>query len=206
MRALQQKRAFHIPVESNNCNNVRHITRDGINADVYIYTNRLGKLVARCFGGRRSKPDSNYYYSTEDQRDKAVNNHFDDCERQQNYSKSRNTDSKTAERGLSIGEYLYCSWGYDQTNINFYKVVGLKGKKSVLILPVNSIIDSSNPPCNYVKPGDLFLDYDVLLEMDRENPQPVQKLAKNGHISISDYRASKWDGRPLYETTSGWGH
>lgn len=35
--------------------------------------------------------------------------------------------------GVHIGDLYYTSWGYDQTNINFYQVVALKGKRTAVI-------------------------------------------------------------------------
>ena len=35
--------------------------------------------------------------------------------------------------GVHIGDLFYASWGYDQTNIDFYQVVALKGKATAVI-------------------------------------------------------------------------
>ena len=121
------------------------------------------------------------------------------------------------ESGFKIGDYLYNSWGYDQTNIDFYKVVGFAGKKSVKIIPVNSKMVSSKPPTDMVAPGDSEAEYDVILKSKKPGDEwpsswkkgdgPITKLAKNGYVSLGNgYSATKWDGNPLYETSSGWGH
>ena len=36
-----------------------------------------------------------------------------------------------------LGKVFYSSWGYDQTNVNFYQVVALKGKKTVILQELN---------------------------------------------------------------------
>jgi len=36
-----------------------------------------------------------------------------------------------------LGAVFYSSWGYDQTNVNFYQVVALKGKKTVILQELN---------------------------------------------------------------------
>lgn len=38
--------------------------------------------------------------------------------------------------GIQIGDLFYESWGYEQTNIDYYEVVGLKGKATAIIRPV----------------------------------------------------------------------
>lgn len=34
-------------------------------------------------------------------------------------------------RGVKVGDIFYTSWGYEQTNLDFYQVVGLVGKVTV---------------------------------------------------------------------------
>jgi hypothetical protein len=35
--------------------------------------------------------------------------------------------------GIKVGDLFYESWGWEQTNINFYQVVALKGKTTAII-------------------------------------------------------------------------
>lgn len=203
---MKLKREYFIPTESSTISNIQKITREGINAEVYIYDS-IGRPAAACFGGRRSKPDKRFYYNSVESRDQAVEDHFTKCKEQDNWTKTRRTDGAKAERGLNVGDYIYDSWGYDQTNINFYKVVGLKGKKMVLIVPVVNQLASSNPPCDKVIPSDTVAEYDTLLSQSHGEVEPVPKLAKNGSVRLCDgHHATKWDGDPLYQTSSGWGH
>ena len=111
-------------------------------------------------------------------------------------------------RGMKVGDFLYSSWGYDQTNIDFYKVVGLVGKTMVEIMPVCSKLDSSNPPCDMVVPSDEPREYDVVLGMNRGDKNVFRKKAKDGSVTLRSgyYWASVCDDKPKYETSSGWGH
>lgn len=38
------------------------------------------------------------------------------------------TYAAPADVGVAVGDIFYSSWGYDQTNVDFYKVVGLTPK------------------------------------------------------------------------------
>ena len=42
---------------------------------------------------------------------------------------STRTAQPTEVNGIKVGDVFYRSWGYDQTNINFYKVVALTAKR-----------------------------------------------------------------------------
>ena len=121
-------------------------------------------------------------------------------------------------RELKVGDYLYESWGYDQTNVNFYKVVALAGKTSVKIIPVMSqTISGAGGPTTYVIPTDTPAKHDVLLVFKpkgekyprswKEGDGPITKLCKGKRASLGDrYSADLWDGEPCYETGWGFGH
>lgn len=38
--------------------------------------------------------------------------------------------------GIKKGDIFYSSWGYEQTNVNFFEVIGLKGKTQVILQEV----------------------------------------------------------------------
>lgn len=48
------------------------------------------------------------------------------------YQKSRQFESQNAD-GVFIGDIYYTEWGYDQTNVDFYQVVQLKGKHTAVL-------------------------------------------------------------------------
>lgn len=40
--------------------------------------------------------------------------------------------------GVKVGDVFYDSWGYEQTNIDFYQVVGLRGETQIILRPIHS--------------------------------------------------------------------
>jgi hypothetical protein len=46
--------------------------------------------------------------------------------------------------GVKVGDMFYASWGYDQTNNNFFQVVALVGETSVRVREVNPKVITSN--------------------------------------------------------------
>lgn len=121
-------------------------------------------------------------------------------------------------RGLKVGDYLVNSWGYDQTNVDFFKVVSLVGKTMVEVIPVVSKMVESDYGSVKVVPGDEERTFDVCLEFKKPGDEwpsswragdgPIKKKAKDGRVSLKSgyYWAYKWDGKPEYETAPGWGH
>lgn len=46
---------------------------------------------------------------------------------------------KPEERALEVGDILGASWGYEQTNVNYYKVIKLVGKTQVEVVEIGMI-------------------------------------------------------------------
>lgn len=51
--------------------------------------------------------------------------------RKLNYTGTK--QEKTNYLGVKVGDIFVFSWGYEQTNVNYFQVVGLKGSKQVVI-------------------------------------------------------------------------
>lgn len=131
---------------------------------------------------------------------------------QEEYKAKRNKP-----HSLEVGDILYASWGYDQTNIDFFKVVELVGKTQVKIIGVDTNIESV-PGCasqDLATPANSSSDANIFTR--KYNPtlkkyEPVTLLKKvdgsNNSIKISSYAYAYpyKPGEKLYQTASGYGH
>lgn len=101
-------------------------------AVVYAYpintTNRLGLIG---FHGRAQKPDFRYAFPDAAGRERYAR---DFLKRWREWEAAR----KPKVRQLEVGDILRSSWGYDQTNIDFYEVTALIGERMVEIREINS--------------------------------------------------------------------
>lgn len=99
---------------------------DENNIQVYFNQHALGAIA---FEGRKKKPSFHCRFQNLEMLEKYVSNwvkkSIEDYRKRKAY--------KEAERRLKVGDILYTSWGYEQTNIEFYQVVNLVGKKSVSV-------------------------------------------------------------------------
>ena len=105
---------------------------------------------------------------------------------------------KTAA-ALSVGDILYSSWGYDQTNIDFYEIVSAT-PKSVQIRPLEDKIVREGRGSDEVVPVP-----------GKYTGPPKRKKIKvyNGKplIDLNSYSSAYlWDGRPKHQTSAGYGH
>lgn len=97
------------------------------------------ELIA--FSGTSAKPDMFYIYRSTEARDKAVTEWLGRIRS----AKIRKLESKVAKKAASespnpakVGDILCASWGYDQTNIDWYEVVEVVGKSTVKIREIGA--------------------------------------------------------------------
>lgn len=147
-----------------------------------------------------------------------------------NYAESRaaNAAARAARSAdlPEVGSFLATSWGYDQTNVEFFKVVGhTPSGKSCILQPWTSRRDpSSVGSCDYVGPGDgpaQVALWEDIPEDERTEPWIdrrrtgetkdaetfVHRARWHGQsTSVKGHYASVYDGTPVYATAAGWGH
>lgn len=62
-------------------------------------------------------------------------------------SESVKTENKF-DFNVKVGDIFECSWGYEQTNVDFFQVVKLVGSKSVRVVEVRPQLVNDNPTCS----------------------------------------------------------
>ena len=183
-------REFYIP----KAEGMKTVTRDGIDATVYVYEVK-GRPHACMFGGKRSKPDSRYYYRSVEARDKAVEDYFDGLQASIDFKaayKAKQKDEKEkAVETIKVG-------GYDQTNVEFFQILEKKGKK-VTMVELAQVYDEKSgefSAADYVKPNPF-----------KRIGKPFTKMVTGKGFNMNSYSyAMKWNGKALYQTASGYGH
>lgn len=125
-------RAIEFP-EVNAVAYVHEVSREGFGARYY--------MVA--YSGKRNKPDANYSFKSAEARDKAVADWADGLKRCAEYKAKMKADRISKPVSLKVGDIVHTSWGYDQTNVDFFEVVRLVGKSSVGIRKVSAEIEAT---------------------------------------------------------------
>lgn len=89
---------------------------------------KLSDFSAICYKGKSAKKLWWYKFSTEERMlEKIKETTFDAMERHERTEKYKTEERKELE-SIQVGTILAYSWGYDQTNVDFFQVVA-KGKK-----------------------------------------------------------------------------
>ena len=110
--------------------------------------------------------------------------------------------TKTVENelGVKVGDIFSYSWGYEQTNINYFQVVGLKGKTQVIIREIAYKTTETTGFESYkVAPcKDKFLSKSHFIENNDIGVAKKTQGLKNGtiYIKIESFGfCSLWDGK-----------
>lgn len=156
-------------------------------AVVYLYTNKNNQLCLRGFFGRRFKPAFAYAYKDPKKRQARIEEFFKSIRTHEERQQKTN-----GYHTLEIGSILYSSWGYDQTNIDFYEVVGFKGKTLVLLREIEQIKTPTGDMYGTTKP-----------RPGKFKSGAFQRRCMANHIvSITKSEtAYLWDGKPKSYTS-----
>ncbi len=139
-------------------------------------TNTVGALG---FSGKRNKPDFNYLFRNEAARDKYVADYFAGVRAREAAASQRAASRKAAGRGVEVGDVLQCSWGYDQTNIDYYEVTALVGKTMVEIRPIAQQVQETG-----------FMSGRCIPVPGKYVGEPMRKVAKDGAVRITSYSSA----------------
>lgn len=114
---------------------VEPLSLGGGGADATIYTWETEKdgrtrYHALCFHGKAAKPDIHGYFRSDENRTRALAEYLDG-RRRHLAARATSRREQSAPHSLTVGDILDSSWGYDQTNVDFYEVVRVVGPHTV---------------------------------------------------------------------------
>jgi hypothetical protein len=169
-------------------------------AVAYLYE-RDGRLYAVAFHGKAGKADWHFRFKTAEQRAAKIGEHFANVRASDKRKADEAAERKASAakgQGLEVGHILVCSWGYEQTNIDFYQVTALIGKTMLELRKIGS--------CDASRAGGPSMTGHVVPNPDVFTGEPlrrkVRRYGKSVSVSITDYSSAElWDGRPRWYST-----
>lgn len=166
-------------------------------AVVYTYE-AAGAVYAQGFAGARAKPAWHHRFRSTEQRDKHIADFLEGVKlsREAKIAGANERAAKLAlPMGLKVGAILVASWGYDQTNVDFYEVVEVLGHRSIMVRPIGSKMEPSSP------------GYSSMAGHCTACPGQYTGEAFRKRVGVGDYvkltsysSASPWSGRPMYSS------
>ena len=157
-------------------------------AVVYLFK-RYDRFCAMAFDGRKFKPVFKFGFFSEKAREQRVTQYFERVRRNEGFTKAHKA-KKAAPHNLELGHVFYTMWGYEQTNINFYQVIEIKGAKTVVLRELKQIRNAT---------GDMQGTCAPALDDFCDDSKPImRRVGADKQVKISDCQFGRlWDGKPM---------
>jgi len=170
------------------------VNLSGTAAVAYLY----GGHNAIGYRGNSKRPAFNYRFR-DPERAQAYVDEFLKSEIEREQSTATRKAEKAAMRkafktSLKVGDILSGSWGYDQTNVEFFEVVEVKPSgKSVVIREIGG---------QGVPGSEGFMSQSVMPVPGKYTGKPLFKIVQPGdRITLNSYCSLyKWDGKAQYSS------
>lgn len=168
-------------------------------AVAYLYGRASdGQPCAKVFYGKQSKPVLNAVFGSTPTmpaaklREQRVGQYFQ-YRRDALARKVKQRAERAAKgRGVEVGNFLAASWGYEQTNVDFYKVTKLIGRTMAEVVKVGAIDVGKD------ETGMSMASYVIPAEEPLQGAEPMRVVIKEGGAKIKGQWASVWNGQPRY--------
>lgn len=181
----------------------RHIPENStaieqFDAVVYVYTSeKYNQPAAIAYIGKQSKPFFWSRFLNDEQRSQRIAEFFDSMKRTCEYKQERKA-VRTSAHSIKVGDILYASWGYDQTNIDFFQVTAVTAKTVTFGKIAQNIVTGSGG----------FMCEDVTARKDSflDDKRYTRKADGENRVSFGEFKGdyklhlSLYNGRPLYQS------
>ena len=170
-----------------------------VHTDTHSFTaedgNQTTYVVA--FQAKRQKPDHNYRFPKGPKAaERWIKEYFAGVQANEQAKADYKARQEAEADQVEVGGIYYTSWGYDQTNVDFYQVVGRTAKTVQYIGLGKTVQDTDCPAADKVVAATAIKGKEV----------HTAKINGNGW-RIGTFRfAFPWDGKPKHQTAWGYGH
>lgn len=182
MRHFTMTREFYIPAGA------AKVTDKRSDAVAYLYATSNGAPAVAVFYGKQAKPAARYKYKNDQARVQAVTRFFEHRRQILDSQAARRAERNAKPRKAEVGAVYYTSWGYDQTNIDYYEVVELVGTKSARVRKIGGM-DVSSPDQPYMTGKSIPC-------AGAYRGEPLLVRFTGDSFKVDGHYAHRWNGQP----------
>lgn len=163
------------------------------------------KVLSKGFAGKSNKPRFFYNHGSNEAAVARRNKHTADFFKTEEAAAKMKADRKVHLKNLKAaidsskhadGTIFVHSWGWEQTNVDFYKVVGRKSRTKLLVRRIGSKIVNATGPMSANMTADPDREIGEVMEVTLTEPDffhvgnsAKYAFGKGAHL---------WDGQPEY--------
>lgn len=169
---------------------------EGTDLAIWTWEDPKGRPHAICFQAKQNKPLWNFYFGSESQRQHRIDETVKSRRESLAYKQKQVDEKKNYQHPYKPGDVFYTSWGYDQTNVDFYEITDVRGK----ILVVRAI------GSKVVRSDDIG-SYENVVAVPGKFVGPPLRVSPSPHgVKIEGHYGHLWDGKPKHQTGPYGGH
>ncbi len=147
----------------------------------------------KIYKGTGYRPTAFHYFNSEEQREKIIDNHIAYAEKNIARKSERAKQRKGFQHNLKVDDILYSSWGYDQTNIDFYQVTKVLGRKVELREIAGRLVNGEE---GFMSGHKTAIKDEFVGDSQIRIPQGLNS-SKSLYIKVSECSSAWiWDGQP----------
>jgi len=162
-----------------------------------VETDKGIKYYAIAFAGKQSKPLWHYAFRSEADRDRSIKETIASRKSVLEDKNRKLQERREFKHEFNVGDILDSSWGYDETHVDFFEVIEILGSQMVAIRQIGGKVVKEERGADYVVP----------VPSSYHGPVLRRRVSPGHGVKINSYSwASKWDGKPKYQTAFGYGH
>jgi hypothetical protein len=158
---------------------------------VYGYTDKNNRILAVAYTGKQIKSAWHYSFAYKDievakqKRADKINEYFAGLNAWRDTKASYKAE-RNKPHDFKVGEIVYNSWGYDQTNIDYYEIVKVSSNY-VWLRRIQGNTTETGFMCGDTTPTPgAFVNGEIT----------QHKADASGHVNFKHGSGSRWDGRP----------
>jgi hypothetical protein len=174
------------------------IVPKGLDLEIYLYESGSAPC-ALVFGGRRNKPDLHVRYGKPERRDAHLREHVENARKVAEYKAEQQAKRAGFKHDYKVGDILHHSWGYDQTQCEFYQVTATT-PGTVTIREVMQKTAPGSEVSHGMAESRLLLPGRFLEKSEPMTKHPQYQQDGPGYVPLKHGSARLWDGRPKYRS------
>lgn len=181
------KGRFYTPREYLIPKGATKVTDKQSDAVAYLYSTPAGEPAAMMFFGKQANPVWRYRYRTPERREAAVKAGFESRRASLAFKADQRKKRTSWVPDYKVGDVLHTCWGYEQTNVEYFEIVEIKGKYAILReIAAESVATGWMQGKCVPLPG----QYLTPRYAGDDRGQPIRRLMQEHGIKIDDVRTA----------------
>lgn len=165
-----------------------------------------GHCLLLTYYGAAAKPRANYRFKSQEAAEKWLANDLQSLREREERKATEAAEkkaalSKKAADFWTVGEVVYTSWGYDQTNVEFFQIVTLKPRSVVVRQVTENCSDHGQPGGGKSQPRRFeFCGPEILCPINHAGNFSAGPCHNDDKPSFR-HACYRWNGRAVYTSS-----